>query len=74
MRIGRLVAVPLLAGKVVQSHTMALLIVVMSSSLGVGGGMNVDLTLGVLLGTLVLVAYQIEKGRVSNATALARVS
>ncbi|MBN1563261.1 MAG: hypothetical protein JXA10_05445 [Anaerolineae bacterium] len=59
----RKVAVPLLAGKVLQSFTMALLIVLMSSSLGVGGGMNVDLTLGVLLGTLLLVGYQIEKGR-----------
>jgi hypothetical protein len=67
----RKVAFPLLAGKVFQSLTMALLIVMMSSSLGVGGSVNVDLTLGVLLGTLVLVAYQIEKRRGSNNTALA---
>ncbi len=59
----RKVAAPLLMGKVVLSFTTALLIVLMSSSLGVGGGMNMDLTLGVMVGTLVLVAYQIEKGR-----------
>jgi hypothetical protein len=62
----RSVAAPLLLGKIAQSLTMALVIGSMSASLGVGGGMNADVTLGIVLGTLVLVAYQIEKGRMSH--------
>lgn len=68
----RSVAAPLLLGKIAQSLTMALVIGSMSASLGVGGGMNVDVTLGVVLGTLVLIAYQIEKGRMSHPPLEAR--
>jgi hypothetical protein len=62
----RSVAAPLLLGKIAQSLTMALVIGSMSASLGIGGGMSVDVTLGVVLGTLVLIAYQIEKGRMTH--------
>jgi hypothetical protein len=68
----RSVAAPLLLGKIAQSLTMALVIGSMSASLGIGGGMSVDVTLGVVLGTLVLIAYQIEKGRMTHPPLEAR--
>lgn len=57
------VALPLLTGKIVHSLSLALVIVAMSASLGMGGGLNIDLTVGVVLATLLLVGYQVEKAR-----------
>jgi hypothetical protein len=57
------IALPLITGKILQSLTLVLAIGLVSISLGTGGSMNAALTLGVVLGTLLLVAYQIEKAR-----------
>ncbi|MBN2303680.1 MAG: hypothetical protein JXQ72_04350 [Anaerolineae bacterium] len=70
----RNVAAPLISGKMLQSLSLALLMVLITSSLGMGGGVNVDLTFGVILGTLLLMAYQVEKTRQSGTTAPAQVT
>jgi len=69
----RKVAAPLLLGKIVLSLTMALTLLAVAQSFGVGGSMNVDLTFGVVLGTVLLVGYQVEKARQAQAPTLVPV-